>query len=64
MTKTKDESRQYWIDNAQWQIKQARIARANNRKSEYLAHMAEVRASQDALFELDAIPPSNGEASV
>jgi len=59
MPKTKEQSRQYWIDNAQWQIKQARIARANNQRSSYLAHMAEVKASQDALFELDAI----GEAS-
>ena len=55
MAKTKDQLRQYWIDNAQWQIKQGRIARANNRKAEYLSHMAEVKVSQDALFELDNV---------
>jgi len=55
MTKTNDQSRQFWLDNAQWQIEQGRIALSKGDRWAYESHMNEVACSQDRLAEFDVI---------
>ena len=55
MDKKQEQSRQYWLDNAQWQIEQGRIALNKGDRWSYEAHMNEVTCSQNRLSELDVI---------